>query len=148
MSKSKRRKNVDGTTNLKGQYKLNHIVRCDRCRHEFKPLVKELEYDAKTKIIVSGFICNECNQRYIVSVTDNALRKNMSFASDLEQEIIVYKRHIKHEYDTAKQKKGCIPQDIADRLNKHLSELEDRYNKLIKSNVARGKELKDQYLSR
>ena len=148
MSKQNRRKNSGRTTRKTGQYTLQHKVRCDKCGNEFYPTVKELDFNTKTMVIVTGFICKECGEEYIISVTDNELRKNMSFASDLEKEITTYKRHVKHELDEAKRIRGDVPHDIANRLNNHLADLENSYNSLIKANTERGKMLKEQYLSR
>lgn len=147
-TKKSKRKNAERTSRKTGQYTLQHKVKCDKCEYEFYPTVKELAFSHNTMVIVTGFICKKCGEEYIISVTDNELRKNMSFASDLEKEITTYKRHIKHEINEAIRLRGYVPQDIKNRLNKHLADLENRYNALIKTNTERGKMLKEQYLNR
>ena len=147
MSKENKRKNAGGTTNKMGQYKLGYKVKCDKCGNEWTPVVKELSFNPKTMLIVSGFVCKKCKAEYVVTVTDNELRKAMSYVKQLELEIKAYRKHIQHEQAEWAKNGKPMPKDIKQRLDKHLFDLEADYHNLIKSNQDRGAVLKKEYLA-
>ena len=143
MSKENRRKNAGGTTNKKGQTKLNIKVKCDKCGKEFYPIIKELVI-LKGCILVSGYTC-KCGAEYVTTVTDNQLRRDLCRLKDLQDEYSRVQRQIKNEIAEFKRLKGFVPQEVQERCNirsnKYLTEIAELKAKTTK----RGEWLKAQY---
>ena len=143
MSKENKRNNAGRTSKKKNQHKLEHKVKCDKCGKEFYPKIKELAI-LKGCIIVSGFTC-KCGAKYVTTVTDNELRRDLCRLQDLQDEYKREQKKIDNEIKEIIRLKGRVPEDIQERLNiranKYLTEIAELKAKTTK----RGQWLKAQY---
>ena len=143
MSKQNKRKNANGTTNKKGQTKLDIKVKCDKCGKEFYPVIKELTI-LKGCVIVSGFTC-KCGAEYVTTVTDNHLRRDLCRLKDLQNEFSRVQRQITNEINEFKRLKGFVPEEVQvrndNRANKYMQEITE----LKAITNKRGEWLKQQY---
>ena len=143
MSKENKRKNANGTTNKKGQHKLNYKVKCNKCGKEFYPIIKELAI-LKGCILVSGYTC-KCGAEYVTAVTDNQLRRDLCRLKDLQDEFSRVQRQIKNEVNEFKRLKGFVPQEVQDRHNNKVNEYMKDIAELKAITTKRGEWLKQQY---
>ena len=82
---------------------------CNKCEHEFDI---KLQTENKYKLQVTYFECPECNERYIVNVTDKKLRKDMKKAiklrnrmiSNVDDEEAIRDYHVIKEKNCAREK--------------------------------------------
>lgn len=123
-------------------------VRCDKCQFEFHPRVKQLEFREQDKIVVNGFVCPKCNQRYITLVTDNNIRRDLAKLEDLHQEVKRIKRQIENESKEQINIRGYVPQDILDRQKRQYDNRYKPYIKLREDIHRRAELLKRAYLNR
>lgn len=97
------------------------IVRCDKCGCGFSPNV--LSRKLKDGVIVQYFVCDQCGTEFIASVTDAALRQDISKVVRM---------------------RGTISRRKAQ--GKPVSEAyTERIQDLLSRNKKRGKELREQY---
>ena len=143
MSKENKRKNANGTTNKKGQHKLNYKVKCNKCGKEFYPIIKELAI-LKGCILVSGYTC-KCGAEYVTTVTDNQLRRDLCRLKDLQDEFSRVQRQITNEINEFKRLKGFVPPEVQDRCNIRAKKYMTEITELKAKTTKRGKELKAQY---
>ena len=132
-----------GDGKKKGSKKMDVI--CNNCEHEFavKPYIIE-NIKSKDPILVEGFICPNCNKRYITKITNNELRANLAKTLSMKNELVHQQRLIR---DEAQEyiKIGKYTKEIQDRLNNQSNKLIQEYKMQVMYNKRLEQEVRELY---
>lgn len=121
------------------------IVVCDTCKIKIDATPKELKYIKSSKVRIEGFICSNCNRKYIIVITDNKLRANIYRLQEKRRELEKNVKLQNKEYEAYTDLKQAVPLEVINKWEEKIVKLKKECDKLLKSNQEYEKQLRQEY---
>ncbi len=123
----------------------NKIIVCDTCKSKIDATPKELKYIKSSKIRIEGFICSNCNRKYITVITDKKLRADIYRLREKRRKLEKNVKLQNKEYEAYTDLKQAVPLEVINKWEEKIVKLKKECDKLLKSNQEYEKQLRQEY---